>query len=105
VKDIDNNETGVSSRLTGGYAQAGYFLIPKRFELAARYAQVKEPNATNILIDNKRKEYTVGANLFLFDAGHNNKITADFSRLTIDDGVLNQSDDENRFRLQWDVTF
>lgn len=105
VKDIDNNFNGVSSRLKGGYAQAGYFLIPKKFEIATRYAQVKEPNATNILFENKRKEYTIGANLFLFDAGHNNKITADFSHLTIDDGFVNQSADDNRFRVQYDVTF
>ena len=39
------------------------------------------------------------------ESGHNNKITADISRLTLDDTNANQSADENRFRLQWDVSF
>ena len=38
-------------------------------------------------------------------AGHNNKITADFSHLTLDDGFVNKSDSEDRVRVQWDVSF
>jgi phosphate-selective porin OprO and OprP len=110
-KEVDDNVNNTSSELTGGYMQAGYFfgnlipLIPKNLEFAARYAYVKEPNRTDINEENKRKEYTVAANLFLFGAKHNNKITADFSHLTLDDGLVNQSESEDRFRLQWDVTF
>lgn len=111
VKEIDDNVNGTSSELTGGYAQTGYFfhnLIPavsRDVELAARYAVVNEPNKTDISLENKRQEYTVGLNWFLFGAGHNNKITADVSRLTLDDRLVNQSADETRFRLQWDVSF
>ncbi|MFT4998836.1 MAG: hypothetical protein ACI8RO_002192, partial [Flavobacteriales bacterium] len=35
----------------------------------------------------------------------NNKITADFSRLTLDDSFANQDVSENRFRVQYDVSF
>lgn len=105
VKDVDNNNTGVSSRLKGGYAQAGYFLLPRQFELAARYARVEEPNSSNIAFENVREEFTIGANWFLFGAKHNNKLTADISHLTLDDGLANESESEDRFRLQWDVSF
>lgn len=108
-KEIDDKVNGTSSDLTGGYIQAGYFFhnlipgFPKELELATRYAYVKEPNETDLTEDNKRKEFTVGANWFV--NGHNNKITADFSRLSVDDGLVNKKDSENRFRVQWDVSF
>lgn len=109
-KDIDDNNSNNSGDLTGGYVQAGYFFhnlmpaFPKQLELAARYAQVKQ-DSVDVNVDTKRKEFTVGANWFLFGAGHNNKITADFSHLTLDDYIANDNDSENRVRLQWDVTF
>ncbi len=109
VKDIDDQETGTSSRLKGGYAQAGYFLhsiipaFPKELELAARYARVEEPNKTDISFDNVREEFTIGANWFM--SGHNNKLTADFSHLTLEDGYVGQDADEDRFRLQWDISW
>jgi len=110
-KEITDESTGLTYDLDGGYAQAGYFFhnlmpaVPKELELAARYARVNEPNKTDKSLENEREEYTLGVNWFLFDAGHNNKITADISRLTLDDTNANQSADENRFRLQWDVSF
>ncbi len=109
-KEVEDNLSGEKHDLTGGYMQAGYFFhnllqsIPKELELATRFAYVKEPNVTDMSRDNKRKEYTVGANWFF--AGHNNKITVDFSRLSIDDPfrLPGQDDSENRFRVQWDVS-
>lgn len=109
VKDVDDTVNGTSSRLKGGYAQAGYFFhglipsFPKELELAARYARVEEPNRTDISFENVREEFTVGANWFF--SGHNNKITADFSHLTLEDGFANQDADEDRFRLQWDISW
>ena len=110
-KEVKDTATGLTHDLDGGYAQAGYFFhnlmpaVPKELELAARYARVNEPNKTDLSYENKREEFTLGANWFLYGAGHNNKITADFSRLTLDDTYQNLSADENRFRLQWDVSF
>ena len=110
-KSVDDVVNNTSSDLNGGYAQAGYFFhslipaIPKQLELAARYAVVNEPNKTDIQLENKREEFTIGANWFLFGAGHNNKITADFSHLTLEDEYANQEVSDNRFRLQYDVSF
>ena len=89
--------------------QAGYFFhnifesIPAPLEFAARIAYVKEPNEVDRNFDNERDEFTVGANWFF--SGHNNKVTVDFSRLTLDDGLFGFNDSENRVRLQWDVFF
>lgn len=110
-KEVKDTATGLTHDLDGGYAQAGYFFhnlmpaVPKELELAARYSRVNEPNKTDLSYENEREEFTLGANWFLYGAGHNNKITADFSRLTLDDTYQNLSADENRFRLQWDVSF
>jgi phosphate-selective porin len=108
-KRIRDRVNGTRSELTGGYAQAGYFFhnlfpaIPEPLEFAVRYAKVEEPNAMNLAFDNEREEFTIGANWFF--AGHNSKITVDFSRLTLDDGYLGLDESENRLRVQWDVSF
>ena len=108
-KTVDDNVNSTSSDLTGGYVQAGYFFhnlmsfVPKELELAARYAYVEEPNRADINEDNEREEFTLAANWFM--SGHNNKITADFSHLTLEDGFVNQDASENRVRVQWDVSF
>jgi len=108
-KFIDDRVLGIENDLTGFYFQTGYFFhnlieaIPAPLELAARYAYVEEPNETNRNIYNEREEYTLGANWFF--SGHSNKLTLDFSRLTLDDGLLARDDTQNRVRLQWDVSF
>jgi phosphate-selective porin len=108
-KFITDRVAGTKSDLTGAYLQAGYFFhnlldfIPAPLEFAARYAYVEEPNETERAVYNERNEYTLGANWFF--SGHNNKLTLDFSRLTLDDGLVSFNDSENRVRLQWDVSF
>lgn len=108
-KVIEDNVNGTEHELTGGYIQAGYFFhnvfpsVPEELELAVRYAFVDEPNATDLMIENERRETTVGANWFF--NGHNNKITLDYSRLTLDDTFFGQDESDNRLRLQWDVSF
>lgn len=93
----------------GLYAQAGYFFneifdcVPKELELAFRYGFVREANETNLLKTNTRNEYTVAANWFFW--GHNNKLTLDYSYLTLDDDVLSRNVSDNRARLQWDISF
>ncbi|MCB1670621.1 MAG: porin [Gammaproteobacteria bacterium] len=108
-KRIRNRVTGERSELTGGYVQAGYFFhnlipaIPAPLELAARYAYVEEPNAVDLGFDNQREEFTIGANWFF--AGHNSKVTLDYSHLTVDDGYIGLDEGDNRLRVQWDVSF
>jgi hypothetical protein len=108
-KFITDRVEGTKSDLTGFYFQTGYFFhnlidaFPAPLELAARYAYVDEPNKSVRSLYNEREEFTIGANWFF--SGHSNKITVDFSHLTLDDGLLKSSHSENRFRLQWDVSF
>jgi len=106
IKDSSDSSRHV---LTGGYIQAGYFFhhmfpnVPEQLELAARYAFVDEPSSTNRALENERREATIGANWFI--KGHNNKVTVDFSHLTLDDAFFTQEASDNRFRVQWDVSF
>ncbi len=108
-KTVDDNLGGTTSDMEGAYAQAGYFFhhlipsIPKELEFAARYAFVDEPNENNVLVNNRREEFTLIANWFI--SGHNNKITADYSHLTLDDDVLGRDISDDRFRVQYDVSF
>jgi phosphate-selective porin len=108
-KTVDDRVVGTHSELTGGYVQAGYFFhhlfpaVPEPLEFAVRYAAVDEPNAVDLSLENQRREYTIGANWFF--SGHNNKLTLDYSRLTLEDGLVGADADENRIRLQWDVSF
>ncbi len=108
-KSIRDRVAGSENDLTGGYLQTGYFfnnvfpVIPAPLELAVRYAFVEEPNEVDRLFDNEREELTLAANWFF--AGHNNKLTLDYSYLTVDDGFTGIDDDANRIRFQWDVSF
>ncbi|MEK9629655.1 MAG: porin [Nitrospinota bacterium] len=108
-KIIDDAETLENHEMEGMYVNVGYFFneinaaIPEELELAFRYAFVDEPNSTRTIQENKRQEFTWAANYFI--AGHGNKITADFSYLTLDDRRLDDKFDETRFRLQWDISF
>lgn len=108
-KIIADRSELTKSALTGGYVQSGYFFhyllepVPKPLELAMRYAFVDEPNATDRSIENERREFSVVANWFF--SGHNNKLTLDYSYLTLNDGLLAQHEAENRLRLQWDISF
>ncbi|MEM7201033.1 MAG: porin [Planctomycetota bacterium] len=95
--------------LYGLYTQFGYFFnevfdsVPEELELAARYAWVKEPNEIIRRSDNERQEFTIAANWFF--AGHNNKLTLDYSYLTLDDDRLDTDESASRVRLQWDISF
>jgi len=108
-KFIRDRVVGSKSDFTGGYFQTGYFFhnmidaVPAPLELAARYAFVEEPNEVDRNFYNEREELTLAANWFF--AGHNNKLTLDYSFLTIDDGFTGIDDDTNRIRFQWDVSF
>lgn len=101
--------SGRRSELYGYYTQFGYFFneiypsFPEELELAVRYAWLEEPNGNDISLDNEREEATVAANWFF--NGHNNKLTLDYSYLTLDDGLADASEYGHRVRLQWDVSF
>ncbi len=108
-KTVKDQVAVTENDLTGGYFQSGYFFhnllpaVPPPLELAVRYAFVDEPNAVDRTFENEREELTVGANWFF--SGHNNKLTFDYSHLTLDDGLVGRSESDNRVRFQWDVSF
>ena len=108
-KDVKDRTTGTTSELRGGYAQAGYFFhhlvsfVPEKLEFAMRYAWLEEPNAVDVSLDNDREEWSFAANYFF--NGHNNKITLDYSDLSLDNSGLGQDVSDSRVRLQWDVSF
>ncbi|GAB3277251.1 porin [Parahaliea aestuarii] len=108
-KTIRDSVNNTEDEMTGGFAQAGYFfhhlfpVVPAPLEVAFRYAYVDEPNAVDRTLENERQEYTVGLNWFF--SGHNNKLTLDYSHLTLDDEFLSEDVSDNRIRLQWDVSF
>jgi len=93
------------TNLMGSYAQIGYFphylipAIPQPLEVAFRYAFV-DPNVG--AKNDRLEEFTTVVNWFF--AGHRNKITMDVSHL----GLAQPTGPdltEQRFRLQWDVSF
>jgi len=108
-RSFASNDANHQTDFYGLYAQAGYFFneifefVPKQLELAFRYAWVREANQTNRFKTNTRNEYTVAANWFFW--GHNNKLTLDYSYLNLDDDVLSRNVNDNRARLQWDISF
>ncbi|MEQ8662722.1 MAG: porin [Gammaproteobacteria bacterium] len=108
-KTVADAVAGTRNDMQGAYAQAGYFfhyllpVIPAPLELAFRYAFVDEPNRFDRALDNHREEFTVGANWFF--AGHDNKLTLDFSHLTLADSFLDRDVSDERVRFQWDVSF
>ncbi len=96
-------EQGDSARKTnlmGGLVQAGYFphyifpIIPRNLEFAGRYAFV-DPN---VKLSSDLQQEVSGVMTYFFN-GHFNKVNFQVSHLTIQ----NQSD--QRFWLQWDLTF
>jgi len=108
-RSFDESSAFNETDFYGLYAQTGYFFneifdfVPKELELGFRYAFVREPNEIDRLKDNFRQEFTVAANWFFY--GHNNKITMDYSYLTLDDDVLARNVADSRVRLQWDISF
>jgi phosphate-selective porin len=108
-RSFNNSDARHETDFYGLYAQTGYFFnelfefVPKELELAFRYAWVREANQTDRLKENTREEFTGAANWFFY--GHNNKLTLDYSYLTIDDDVLARNTQDHRVRFQWDISF
>lgn len=108
--EVEDKSTMLTHDYQGMYAQIGYTNhgalapLPEGVELAFRYAYVIESlSAGDNINRNRREEFTVGINWFL--AGHNNKVTIDYSYLTLKDFATMIDYSDNRVRLQWDISF
>jgi hypothetical protein len=103
-KKIDDTETGDVTTLVGNYAQIGYFFhglwswVPEPLELAARHSIYNPDDDT---AEDLQHELSLAANWFFH--GHNNKLTAEVSYFSFDEGV--EERDGLRFRMQWDISF
>ncbi|MDA0692893.1 MAG: porin [Nitrospinae bacterium] len=108
-KNVRDKSTGLTHDYTGLYAQVGYFphglipAVPEQLEIAFRYAFVDAPDVVNLNTNDNRDEFTAGLNYFI--KGHNNKITLDYSHLTLDDESAGRKLSDDRVRLQWDISF
>lgn len=66
----------------GYYAQAGFYLVPERWELAARVSGVDFARSNNPDVRGDIMEYTAGLNYYLY--GHNVKLQMDYSFIDTD---------------------
>ena len=92
--------------LLGAYIQEGYFphylieAVPRQLEFAVRYALVNpDIDRSNDL----QREVSAAVNWFF--SGHANKLTFDFSHVSVEDPVLLMEQSEQRARVQWDISF
>jgi phosphate-selective porin OprO/OprP len=81
----------------GFYLQGGYFAIPKKLELAARYSWVN-PDNPNQKNHNDQQEYTGGLSYYLY--GHDLKLQGNYSFFRTE----TQEDDEDDQAVQGMVT-
>jgi phosphate-selective porin OprO and OprP len=77
-RNIDpNSQTAFGSQdAYGFYLQGGYFIVPKQFELAARYSFIDPDNPLQVS-NNKQHEGTFGMNYYFY--GHRLKAQADYT--------------------------
>ncbi len=98
-----NPSTKVIDR--GFFVQGGYFLIPKKFEVAGRYSLVDFDNQRKV---DAKRETTAGLSWFF--NGHGHKVQANWVRIDNEHArsvsSLNRSDDIDYFyRIQYQLAF
>jgi hypothetical protein len=103
-KEIDDRVAGATTILGGNYMQLGYFFnelvgfVPPELEFAFRHSWY-DPGRGNDADD--QFEAALVANWFF--TGHRNKLTASATWLDSEIDV-NETLEEWRFQLQWDVS-
>lgn len=91
-------ETGAEFDNSGFTAQVGYFIVPQKLEVAARYSEL-DPN--DDVDDNEREE--TGVALGYFFNKHNHKLQADYRQ--IEDLARAGQPKDDEFRLQYQLIF
>lgn len=96
---IDPEKNGLSNETGDGYyLQAGYFVLPKAVEIAARYESFDPDRDKD---NDKRNKYGGGINYFI--NGHRNKIQADLFHIKQEKAGGDETD--TRFRIQYQLSF
>ncbi|WKZ19285.1 MAG: porin [Candidatus Jettenia sp. CY-1] len=98
IRENDPENDGDSITSDGFYTQAGYFVLPKKLEVAARYSML-DPNED--VRNDVQTEYTVGINYYF--RGHRQQIQADVGHFVTETTETDKN--ENRFRLQYQMIF
>lgn len=103
---LDTDDQRRRTTLQGGFIQAGLLphglfpAVPPQLEFGLRYASVDQDDFRG----NDDVEEIAGVANWFID-GHDNKLSLEFSRIDLEDPVLQMDGTENRLRLQWDVRF
>ncbi|GJQ49786.1 phosphate-selective porin O and P [Candidatus Kuenenia stuttgartiensis] len=99
TENPESDGGGDSVGSDGFFTQAGYFVIPKKLEIAARYSMVDPDDDVS---NDIQREYTAGINYYF--RGHRSKIQADFGTFITEQGD-EQDKRENKYRLQYEIAF
>jgi phosphate-selective porin OprO and OprP len=86
--------------LTGWFAQLGYMIVPRTFEVAVRYAEVDWDNA---LTQSAAREYLIVLGYFFQD--HDLKAQLDFGRVENHFLSAGSNDEDLRLRMQVTLVF
>ena len=97
-KDPESDDGGDTVNSHGFYTQAGYFVLPKKLELATRYSLL-DPNKD--LPEDFQREYALGINYYF--RGHRSKVQTDFGHFVTDGEERERN--ENRFKIQYQIIF
>jgi len=96
----EGDVTGRTVKSSGMYAQAGYLIIPKHLEVAARYSWYDpREHVSNDLVTQVQ-----GAVSWYFYA-HNLKLQGDYTNIHTQKGAGKPATDDKQVRLQAQVTF
>ena len=95
----EGQSLGRSVHARGYYGQAGYFLMPKRLEAAARYSNV-DPDRDK---DRDRQIEVTGAVSYYFQ-GHNLKLQGDYTNIHTQ-AAGKQATDDKQVRVQAQLAF
>jgi hypothetical protein len=98
IRTEDPEDDGDPIDSDGFFTQAGYFVMPKKLEVAVRYSML-DPN--NDVSNDLQREYTAGINYYF--RGHRSKIQADVGHFVTDGEEEDKR--ENRVRLQYQIIF
>ncbi|MBE7444148.1 MAG: porin [Planctomycetia bacterium] len=98
VRTEDPEDGGDSIDSDGFFTQAGYFVIPKKLEVAARYSML-DPNTD--VSDDLQREYTGGINYYF--RAHRSKIQADFGHFVTNTKTHDKQ--EEKIRIQYQIIF
>ncbi len=106
LKDVRDKINKENTNLMGGLIQAGFFphyiisIMPKNLEFAGRYAFV-DPNRD---VDNDLQQEASGVMTYFLN-GHSNKLNFQVSHLMVEDPQSGTNQSDQRFWVQWDVSF